>query len=85
MKRVGIADLKAHLSEHLRAVRRGVRLTIVDRGTPVATLSPIDAAASGFVVRRAKGKLSEFEPPPRPRRVVDSLAALLEERRDRLP
>jgi prevent-host-death family protein len=80
MRTVGIADLKAHLSEHLRAVRRGERLTIVDRGTPVATLSPVAAAASGLVVRPAKGKLSDFKPRGAPRPDIDAVAVLLEDR-----
>jgi antitoxin (DNA-binding transcriptional repressor) of toxin-antitoxin stability system len=36
MKTVGIADLKARLSEHLRTVRRGGSLMVVDRDRPVA-------------------------------------------------
>ena len=45
MKRVNIADLKARLSEHLRYVRRGHTLTILDRDTPVATISPVAEGA----------------------------------------
>ena len=41
MKKVGIAELKAHLSEHLRAVRRGHSITVLDRETPVAQIVPI--------------------------------------------
>lgn len=33
---VGIRELKAHLSEYLRAVERGEQLTVTDRGRPVA-------------------------------------------------
>jgi prevent-host-death family protein len=43
MTRVGVADLKAHLSEHLRSVRKGRRITVVDRSTPIAELVPIQA------------------------------------------
>jgi hypothetical protein len=35
MKRVGIADLKAHLSEHLRTVRRGGDLQSVKTPPPL--------------------------------------------------
>ena len=35
VKTIGIADLKAHLSEHLHAVRKGRSLTVLDRNTPV--------------------------------------------------
>lgn len=41
MRTIRIADLKAHLSEHLRSVRRGHSLTILDRDTPVAHIVPI--------------------------------------------
>ena len=40
-REVGIADLKARLSEHLREVRRGRELIIKDRDTPVAKPVPI--------------------------------------------
>jgi hypothetical protein len=36
MNAVEIADLKAHLSEHLRTVRAGQVMTIDDRNVPVA-------------------------------------------------
>jgi prevent-host-death family protein len=42
MRKVGIADLKAHLSEHLRKVRAGRTLTVLDRDTPVAQIVPYD-------------------------------------------
>jgi prevent-host-death family protein len=41
MRRVGIAELKSHLSEYLRAVRRGQTITIFDRETPVAQIVPV--------------------------------------------
>ena len=41
MKTVGVADLKARLSEHLRSVRKGRTLTVVDRNTPIAQLIPV--------------------------------------------
>ncbi len=43
MKRAGIAELKAHLSEHLAAVRAGDELLVTDRGRPVAKLVPLEA------------------------------------------
>lgn len=38
--RVGIAELKSRLSEHLRRVRSGRTLTILDRDTPIARIVP---------------------------------------------
>lgn len=40
MKHVRIADLKARLSEHLRAVRRGETIAVFDRDTPIAHIVP---------------------------------------------
>lgn len=40
-RKVGIAELKAHLSEYLRAVRRGREIIIKDRETEVAKMVPI--------------------------------------------
>jgi len=46
MTQVGIAQLKAHLSEWLRRVRRGERLVVLDRSTPVATIEPLSGPDS---------------------------------------
>lgn len=43
MQTLGIRELKAHLSAHLKRVRAGARLTITDRGRPIATVSPVEA------------------------------------------
>jgi len=40
MSSVRIADLKSRLSEHLRKVRAGRSLTILDRDTPIARIVP---------------------------------------------
>jgi len=41
MKEVRIAELKARLSEYLRAVRRGETIAVLDRETPVAQIVPV--------------------------------------------
>ncbi|MEW6323308.1 MAG: type II toxin-antitoxin system prevent-host-death family antitoxin [Acidobacteriota bacterium] len=43
MSDVRIADLKARLSEHLRSVRNGGTVTVLDRDTPVARIIPVGA------------------------------------------
>lgn len=43
---LGIRELKARLSHHLRRAQNGTRLTITDRGQPIAILAPVDTAAS---------------------------------------
>lgn len=79
MSRVGIADLKAHLSRHLKRVRRGGRITVVDRDTPVAQIVPYDAQEP-LEVRRATRKPGELRMPPRSSKRIDSLAVLLRDR-----
>ena len=41
MKRVKIAELKDHLSRHLRAVERGMSLEVTDRDRPIARIVPL--------------------------------------------
>ena len=45
METVGIRELKANLSRHLKRVRAGARLTITERGRSIATINPVDAPA----------------------------------------
>jgi prevent-host-death family protein len=85
MKSVGVADLKAHLSAHLRSVKKGESLVVVERGTPVARIVPAADMRGGLVtrpptrdlaeVKRTLKRLAPLAPP------VDSLAVLLEDRR----
>jgi prevent-host-death family protein len=82
MSRVGIADLKANLSRHLRRVRAGGTLTIVDRETPVARIIPY-ASEEPLDVRRATRKPSDRRLPPPPPGTTDSLSVLLEDRASR--
>jgi prevent-host-death family protein len=82
MSKVRIADLKARLSEHLRRVRSGRTLTVLDRDTPVARIVPYDAE-SPLEVRRATRKPRDLRLPPRPRVRTDSLAVLLQDRASR--
>ncbi len=81
MSDVRIADLKARLSEHLRKVRKGRTLTVMDRDTPVALIVPY--AAESLEIRKATRRLRDLEPPPRPSTPTDSLAVLLDDRRRR--
>ena len=79
MSRVGVADLKAHLSEHLRKVRGGRTLTVLDRNTPIARIVPIEREAP-LEVRRATRKVKDLPVLPPLAVPVDSLAILLEDR-----
>ena len=81
MSEVRIADLKARLSEHLRVVRNGGTLTVLDRDTPVARIVPY--VAQPLEIRKAKRPVRGLKLPPKPARRTDSLAVLLEDRRRR--
>jgi len=81
MSDVRIADLKARLSEHLRAVRNGATLTVLDRHTPVARIVPF--AAQPLEIRKAQRRVRDLKLPPKPGRRTDSVAVLLEDRRRR--
>jgi antitoxin (DNA-binding transcriptional repressor) of toxin-antitoxin stability system len=79
MCKAGIADLKAHLSQHLRKVRGGRTLTVVDRDTPVAQIIPYDAG-SPLEVRRATRKPCDLPLPSPASGRTDSLSVLLQDR-----
>jgi prevent-host-death family protein len=81
MSDVRIADLKARLSEHLRSVRNGGTVTVLDRDTPVARIVPI--AAPTLDIRKAKRRLRDLKLPPKRSKRTDSTALLLEDRRRR--
>ncbi len=81
MTHVRIAELKSRLSEHLRLVRKGRTLTVLDRDTPVARIVPY--AAETLEVRRATRRLRDLRLLPPPSAPTDSLAVLLDDRRRR--
>jgi prevent-host-death family protein len=54
MSKVGIADLRAHLSEYLRKVRAGRTLTVFDRQTPIARIVPYQAEMPLEVLRATR-------------------------------
>ncbi len=80
-KGVGIADLKARLSEHLSAVRRGRTVTVLDRGTPIARIVPL--GADTLEVRRATRQPRDIPELPPPANKTNSLKLLLDDRRRR--
>lgn len=54
-KKVKIAEFKSRLSEHLRSVRRGDEIVILDRDRPVAKVSSFEESSekTDFCVRPA--------------------------------
>jgi prevent-host-death family protein len=86
MTTVRIAELKAHLSQYLRRVRRGHVVTVLDRETPIAHLVPHAKDADRLSVRRplpSAPPLHRVPLPPRLKVSVDAVALLLEERHAR--
>ena len=81
MSEVRIADLKARLSEHLRSVRNGGTVTVLDRDTPVAQIVPF--VAPSLEVRKASRPLRDLKLPRKPAKRTDSVAVLVEDRRRR--
>ncbi len=84
MKQVRIADLKARLSEYLRAVRRGETIAVLDRETPVAQIIPMRDRLTLHVRKPAPGTPPPNRVPlPKPVTLnVDVVQLLLEERQN---
>jgi len=82
MKQVRIADLKARLSEYLRAVRRGETIAVFDRDTPVAQIVPIrDRPALRIRKPTPRSPAPNRVRLPKPAKLnVDIVELLLEER-----
>jgi len=82
MKQVRVAQLKARLSEYLRAVRRGETIAVLDRETPIAQIVPVREGSALRVRKPPPGT----PPPnrvalPKPAKLnVDVVQLLLEER-----
>ncbi len=82
MKTVRIAELKARLSEYLRAVRRGETIAVLDRDTPVAQIVPVRDRTALRIRKPAPGTPRPNEIPlPKPLKLeIDTVDLLLEER-----
>ncbi|MGH9364921.1 MAG: type II toxin-antitoxin system Phd/YefM family antitoxin, partial [Thermoanaerobaculia bacterium] len=83
MKEVKIAELKARLSEHLRAVRQGHPVTVLDRDRPIARIVPYTVGTATLQVRKpAPGapRFCDVKLPPPLRPPSDIVTLLLEDR-----
>jgi len=83
MNNIRIADFKSRLSEHLRQVRRGHTLTVMDRNTPIARVVPYEEHSGVLQVRLPppqQHKLHRIPLPPPLRLRRDIVSFLLEER-----
>lgn len=89
MDSVGIRELKANLSRHLKRVRSGARLMVTERGRSIATISPVetppDVDWAHRLVADGRAQWSGGKPvgSPRPARVTGDRTvsdAVLEDR-----
>ncbi|MDZ4803668.1 MAG: type II toxin-antitoxin system prevent-host-death family antitoxin [Candidatus Eisenbacteria bacterium] len=88
MIRIGIAGLKARLSEHLKKVRNGETVIVMDRDRPVAQIVPYDhdGLPNDLIVDPPKVKyrtLGDIPKPPPIEFTGNILELLAEERADR--
>jgi prevent-host-death family protein len=86
MTAVNIADLKARLSQHLRNVRRGRTIVVLDRLTPVARIIPAEPEGIDVMVTppaEDAPSLARVRLPKAVRSAPDAVAVLLRDRRRR--
>jgi prevent-host-death family protein len=90
MNTVGVRELKAHLSRHLKRVQSGTRLVITERGRAIASIQPIEArtdvdwAHALVAAGRAQwigGKPEGAKPPVPIERAASVSEAVIEDRR----
>lgn len=83
---VRVAELKARLSEYLRAVRKGRELTVFDRDQPIARLVPYASGSGRMQVRepiRAFRTLGDVPMPAPAHLSLDAVDILIEDRKAR--
>ena len=85
---VNVRDLRQNLSVHLKLVKAGRTLRVLERGRPVALLTPLPGNADALERLVSEGRavpprlsLSELPAPPRIRGKV-SVAEALRQQRD---
>ncbi|MCP4593148.1 MAG: type II toxin-antitoxin system Phd/YefM family antitoxin [bacterium] len=93
MKTTGIAEIKAHLSEYLKAVKAGEEVLVTERGVPIARLTPLPPATAsvagleeleraGLLRRPTRGLPAEFWEQSRPEDPEATVRAALEGERE---
>jgi len=94
VKRASIVELKARLSEYVRAVKAGQEVIVTERGRPVARLAPIGGETrggahldqliqTGLARPPIKGLPADFWKRPRPKDPDGrTLRAVIEEREE---
>jgi len=64
MMSVGVAELKAHLSEHLARVRAGSEVLVTERGRPVARIVPVGSGELDDLERQGVVRAGSMRLPP---------------------
>ena len=95
MKKASITEAKNNLSALIDSVKGGSPVLIVDRGRPVARLEPVNARSDDDgrlarlvregIVRSARATVPKAlftSKPPRAKKGVSAVRALVEDRRD---
>jgi len=57
MSTVGIKDLKVHLGRYISRASKGEKITITERGTPVAMLVPLSADRAVVEALKRTGRI----------------------------
>ena len=83
MNKVRIADLKSRLSEHLRQVRHGRSLTVLDRDTPIARIVPYEENGTFLTIRSPQPKAKKLQtvPLPPPLKLKQDIVEILRQER----
>jgi len=85
MRNIKIGELKAQLSKYIRSVRAGEALTVMDRATPVAVISPYEDQGTKILwiepVRTWK-ELMKMKVRPLPKALKRTMSKALSEDRE---
>lgn len=83
MIKVRVAELKSRLSEHLRAVKRGQTITILERDSPIARITPLESGSSPLVIRPRSPRALPLAdiPLPAPLKLKTDIGILLAQER----
>ena len=87
MRRIGVRALQQNAAGVLRAVRKGGRVEVTDRGRPIARLVParedvLDQLEDAGLLQRAKGDVLDLGEPVAVRGRADSASRRLSRMRD---
>ena len=89
MKQIGLREANQHFARMIRTVRRGEEVVLLDRGRPIATVTPVPEAQDAIAGLATRGLLTRGRQPGvlapfRPVRVKGGLSrAVIDERNER--